>query len=263
MPLSSLVSSFGLWVFQQDKLLFARLPFVLIFSFVPVLTARFGYRISSSRFNGWISGLFSLFCGYYLRYVTEPDSFSILMILGPAVILLLGMERNRWKSWAIPFLIGIISGLIHLTRADGLAWLAVGGLGVYLSTGIIHKDEQGKFLVNSDRTRIVISQIAILFLGYVLITLPWYLRNFAIFQSIFPPGNFRTAFLTEYDQMFSYPASMITIAGWWNQGLGKILSNMISALGTNLSTLVIIQGNIVMLPFTIIGMVKRKDKIDC
>ena len=105
-------------------------------------------------------------------------------------------------------------------------------------------------------------QIALLCIGYLLVAFPWYLRNLETFHSIFPPGNFRTALITEYDQMFSYPAAMITFSGWWNRGLSKILANIISAIGANLTTAVIIQGNIIMLPFAIIGIVKRIGKID-
>jgi hypothetical protein len=262
MPLSSLISTAGLWVFQKDNLLFARLPFVLVFSFVPVLTARIGYQISSSRFDGWLAGLISLFCGFYLRYITEPDSFSILMILGTAIILLLIMERNRWKTWLIPFIIGIFSGLIHLTRADGLLWLVAAGMGVCISALYIHTGSRGKPKVDSIHIRNGIIQIILLCLGYAAITFPWYLRNLVLFHSFFPPGNFRTALLTEYDQMFSYPASMITFTNWLNQGSDRIMANIFSALGTNIVTAVVIQGNIVMLPFAIIGMVKRRDKID-
>lgn len=262
MPLSALVSAFGSWVFQQDGLLFARLPFVLIFGFVPVLTGFFGYRLSSSRVDGWLAGLLSLFCGFYLRYITEPDSFSILMILGPAIILLLCVEKDRWKRWIIPIVIGILSGLIHLTRADGLIWLAAAGMGLFI---LIFKNDQihrKNTDAGSRPIREAIIQIALLCLGYLLVTFPWYLRNLEIYHSVFPPGNFRTALITEYDQMFSYPATLITISGWWNQGLSKILTNMISAIGTNLTTALVIQGNIIMLPFMIIGIVKRREKTD-
>lgn len=262
MPLSALVSAFGLWIFQQDGLLFARLPFVLIFSFVPVLTGFIGYRLSSSRFDGWLAGLLSLFCGFYLRYITEPDSFSILMILGPAIILLLCMEQDRWERWVIPLVIGILSGLIHLTRADGLIWIAAAGIGIIIP--IFKNDPMNRknTEVGSRLIRKGITQIALLCIGYLLLTFPWYLRNLEIYHSVFPPGNFRTTLITEYDQMFSYPATLITLTGWWNQGLSKILANMISAIGTNLTTAVVIQGNIILLPFAIVGIVKRRSKID-
>lgn len=262
MPMSSLISTLGLWVFRQDKLLFARVPFVLVFSFVPVISAYMGYRISSSRLNGLLAGLLSLFSGFYLRYITEPDSFSILMILGTAIIKLLSIYEERWKTWVIPFIIGLSAGLIHLARADGLLWLVAAVIGICLTSLPKHTGDREKLQVDPLRISKLLGQVVLVCFGYVIVTFPWYLRNLTFFHSLFPPGNFRTALLTEYDQMFSYPASMINISGWWDQGVAKILANILNAAGTNLISAIVIQGNIVILPFAIFGMMKRRDKID-
>lgn len=262
MPLSSLLSTLEMQVFHNNGLTFARIPFVLLFAFVPVMTAQFGYVITKDRFLSIISGSIALFAGYYLRFITEPDSFSILMVLGTSFLLILTTTQGRWKDYAIPLLLGLTAGLIHLSRADGLIWLAVGILFTGSRKLFSTPQEEAKQALGWMKYQKAILSTLLVIFGYLVVMFPWYLRNILDFHSIFPPGNFRTALLTEYDQMFSYPASSITLTNWLNQGLGRIVGNIISAIGTNLLTAIVIQGNIVMLPFAIIGLIRRRKEID-
>ena len=86
MPLSSLFAALGLWIAQVDTLQAARLPFVLIYSLVPITTAIVAFKMTSDRTTGWIAGLLGVFSGFYIRFSTEPDSFGITMILGTMII---------------------------------------------------------------------------------------------------------------------------------------------------------------------------------
>lgn len=257
MPLSSLLAVFGLWLVQADTLLAARLPFVLIYSFVPVGTALVAFRMTSDRTTGWIAGLLGVFSGFYIRFSSEPDSFGITMILGTAIILLVSTKHNGYKWFFVPFLTGISCGLMHLARADGILWMALAGVGLFNSFITLRLDKFQNNFIKPNIAKLILS-LMLLGAGYLLIMFPWYSRNLILFNSIFPPGNVRALFLIEYDQLFAFPSESINAVTWVSNGLGNIIRNIVSALGSNLLTAAIVQGNIVMLPLVFLAMINEK-----
>jgi hypothetical protein len=260
MPLSSIIAAVGLWLLQTKDLLSSRIPFVIIFSFVPVITAMMTYRITSLRSSAWVAGLLSVFCGYYLRFISEPDSFSFTMILGPMIILLSSTTLPTRKRRVKPLLVGILCGFLHMSRADGILWLVIGGAGLIFSERKF--EESNNYLTaNNFSFRTSIFRVSLLLVGYLFITFPWYYRNFEYFGSLFPPGNSRTLFLTEYAQVFSFPAASLNFHAWWNGGIGRIISGIFSAAGTNLVTAIVVQGNIVMLPMALIGLFNKRSTL--
>ncbi len=260
MPLSSIIATFGLWLLQTNDLLSSRIPFVIIFSFVPVITAMMTYRITSLRSSALVAGLLSVFCGYYLRFISEPDSFGLTMILGPMIILLSSTTPPIRKRWVIPLVVGMLCGLIHMSRADGILWLVIGAAGLILSGSKFDKSTN-HHTANNFSFRNSFFRLCLLIAGYLFITFPWYYRNFEYFGSPFPPGNSRTLFLTEYAQVFSFPAASLNFLTWWNGGISRIISGIFSAVGTNLVTAIVVQGNIVMLPLALIGMFNKKSTL--
>jgi hypothetical protein len=255
MPLSSIIASIGLFITQSNEFVYARIPFVLIYGLVPVLIAHITFRVTEQRLTAWLAAFLSIFCGFYLRYISEPDSFGISMLLGTLIIFLSTLKFSGWRKWTVPILLGVFAGLMHMSRADGILWLVISVVGLFASQLAGSKHiflEIFKKPISKD----VLIPIALALAGYLIISTPWYLRNFELFNSIFPPGNSKTLFLIEYDQLFSYPASHITFSVWWHNGFGEILKNVVSALGTNLITSLVVQGNIVMLPLAIIGVQK-------
>jgi hypothetical protein len=258
MPLSSIIAAMGLWFFRSNDLLYSRIPFVLIFSFVPVITAMMAYRITSSRSSAWVAGILGIFCGYYLRFISEPDSFGVTMILGPLIIILAGSTPlPARKTWVLPLSIGVLCGLMHLARADGILWLLIGTTGLIYSYRVFEKSSEDHTVTHFPFWKFLYG-VGLLVLGYVVITIPWYIRNLEYFGAPFPPGNSRTLFLSEYAQVFSFPAASITFQTWWNGGISRIISGIISATGTNLASAFVVQSNIVMLPLVFIGMYNKK-----
>jgi hypothetical protein len=89
----------------------------------------------------------------------------------------------------------------------------------------------------------------------------WFLRNWYLFGSLMAPGASRTLWLTDYNQTFSYPASMISFDNWISAGLLLHIQARWEALLLNLQNLLVVQGAIVLLPVVIIGIwSKRRDK---
>jgi hypothetical protein len=69
-------------------------------------------------------------------------------------------------------------------------------------------------------------------------------------------GGARTLWLTEYNELFSYPADLLTPAHWWQSGLGAILWVRLEALGQHLQTFIAVQGSIFLSPLIVIGIWK-------
>jgi hypothetical protein len=161
------------------------------------------------------------------------------MVLGGVFFLL--VTRN--SSPVTPFLLGIIAGLMHLARADGVAWLLM----ALLASGF-QKYPTRKPL------RFIVSSLILSLTGYLLIMTPWFLRNLNVFGSLLAPGGGSMLWLTSYDQIFSYPAGQITFGSWWQSGLDAIFKVRVRALGLNLANAFSVQGGMFLWPLGVLGL---------
>lgn len=92
--------------------------------------------------------------------------------------------------------------------------------------------------------------------GYALLMAPWWGRNVALFGSLFPPGASRTLWLVNYDELYSYPASILSAGHWWDAGLPALLQARLQALIGNLQTLLAVNGIVFLAPLMIVGAVR-------
>jgi hypothetical protein len=83
---------------------------------------------------------------------------------------------------------------------------------------------------------------------------PWFIRNYHAFGAPLAPGSSKTLWLTSYDQLFGYPAGQITFSAWLNSGLLAISQARLWALGLNLSTMLSVQGEVILLPLAGLGL---------
>jgi hypothetical protein len=226
---------------------------ILFSSLIPVLTAWLAFQFTHRRSDAWMAGLLGLFSGFYLLYYAIPETFSIVMILGTLLIILLDrIDRKPNESghhlllWG---LIGIISGILHMTRAEGLLWLGISA-GYLIYLGIKRRNLRG-----------VLFSGLMLVGGYLLVSGSWYLRNLNLWHQFFPPGTSRALWITNYDQMFAFPADQLTASNWLKQNLVLIFSTRWTALGMNLKSMLAVQGGILLVPFIIAGwVINRKDQ---
>jgi hypothetical protein len=246
MPLTSLLAAVGMAVFSGGLPDFeaAQLVFVLIAACIPPLTAALAYSFSGRRAFCWLAGLLALFTGYHQAFLTTTDSFGIVMLLG-AVFFLVYLRWQAAPGWRALGL-GVLAGLMHLTRVDGLLWLAIAGLGMLFDLHEIHGDAsiRARFgrIFTWGYLRLGLTVVG----GYLLVMAPWYARNLSQVGSLLAPGGSRTLWVREYDELFSYPATKLTAQYWLSNGLRTILSARVEALWVNLTGTVAAMG--VMLP---------------
>jgi hypothetical protein len=247
MPLASLLAAAAAVLFGPASWFAARTGFFLVTALIPPLTAALAWSFTSRRDLALTSGLLAVFPAFYLPFLPVTDTFGLYMLFGSLFFLIL----NRKSSALNPLLLGLLAGLMHLTRADGLLWLLVAFLAVLF---VLPKPPQRRFFF-------IFSFLLLTLAGYLLVMIPWFIRNYAAFGTPLAPGGSKMLWLTSYDQLFSYPASQITFSAWWQSGLQAILRVRVWSLGLNLSNMLSVQGEVFLLPLIGLGLWHlRKDR---
>jgi 4-amino-4-deoxy-L-arabinose transferase-like glycosyltransferase len=233
MPLVSLLSAAAMTV-GPDIFRVAQVPFVLMAAGIPLLTACMALRLGAKERQALLAGLLAIFSGFFLPFFVTTDAFSVYSLLGGGLLLILADARSRgdWWRW---LLAGILAGLAHLARADGL-FLLIPAL-VFLFPW------QPKCWRN----------LLLLAAGYLVCIMPWMLRNLAVVGSLFPAGSAHTLCMLNYDELYSYPAALLTPQRWWNAGLGAALLVRGNAMLGNLATLLVVDGFVFLAPLILVG----------
>jgi hypothetical protein len=175
------------------------------------------------------------------------------MIGGGLFIIVAFLANDKWLgSLDSPqrfFLLGLIAGWMHLTRADGLIWLFA-ALGIVIFR-MYPWNSLGKL-------RIALLGILTSIIGYLILTGGWYYRNWLIFGGLFPPGNSKSLWLTHYNELYSFPNDHLNFTYLLKSGWDAILQARLKALGINLQNFLAVQGSIVLVPLILAGIWSRK-----
>jgi hypothetical protein len=245
MPLASLLAAAGAALFGPASWFAARAGFLLVAALIPPLTAALAWSLTSRRDLALTSGLLAVFPAFYLSFLPVTDTFGMYMLFGGLFFLIL----NRKSSALNPLLLGLLAGLMHLARADGLLWLLLAFITVFL----FRKPNQSLFSI--------LNSLLSILAGYLLVMTPWFIRNYAAFGSPLAAGGSKMLWLTSYDQLFVYPASQITFSAWWQSGIAVISKARLWAMGINLERTLAEQGEIFLLPLVGLGLWHlRKDR---
>jgi hypothetical protein len=236
MPLTSLVAAFALRIAPGFEFASAQWIFILLSAFIPYLTALLAYEISKKKNLALMAAFFASFSGFYIPFLTTTDSFALYMIFGALFFIAFRIKSVSYRAVAW----GVLVALMHLSRADGLMWLGVAVVGL---------------LLGKESAKSKVFSLAILFSVYLSVMLPWFARNFSVFGAITVPGSSKMLWLTDYDQVFSYHSNQLTMQSWLNSGWPAILDARWWAFKQNLNTLWGIQGQIILLPFMLIGSI--------
>ena len=234
MPLTSLIAALGIRLFSTlHAYQAAQMPFLLLTSVLPPLTAAFAYRLYMEEEKALLAGWLAVFPGFYLAYYLTTDAFLLYSLLG-GIFLWRSCRLDKWHHFLV---LGLIVGLMHMARADGLLWLMVALAAAW----------QQREKINPWFSAIL------LVLGYMLAAGGWLWRNLTTFGSLFSPGAGHSLWMLDYDELFIYPASQLTFARWWQAGLEALLSARWQALLINLQTAAVVEGMIFLGPLALVG----------
>ncbi len=243
MPLASLLAAAGAALFGPGSWQAARVGFLAVAAAIPPMTAALAWSFTSRRNLAIVSGLLAVFSAFYLVFLPITDTFGLYMLFGGIFFFLLSRfssPSTRISLIVNSLFLGVIAGLMHLTRADGLLWLLIAFVAIFL----FRKPGQPFF-------SFIFTLLPVL-VGYLIIMAPWFVRNYFAFGSPLGPGGAKMLWLTTYDQLFAYPSSQLTFTAWWQSGITSILKSRLWAMGINLERTLAEQGEIFLLP--LIGM---------
>ena len=244
MPLASILAAAGMFITQSQGFAASQWVFILISSLVPLLTAYLGFQLTQSRRSALLAGGIAIFAAFYLPVMNTSDTFGLYAVLGAAFFILLSRPSKN-SAYTLPILLGMIAGLMHLGRADGILWLGFAWIGAIFAP--LSKMEKFSFRGITQKSLLILG-------GYLIVMGPWFARNLRVFGSLLAPGNSRSLWITTYNELFIYPASQLTFEHWLASGFSAIIKARTWALGINLQRSLAEQGIIFLAPFILLGL---------
>ena len=256
MPLSSLAAAFGMLLFDSESFLAARSVFILSAAILPLPVMALARKFTDENGLVWTAGVLAVFSGFYTTYTTQTDSFILIMLLGSCYGLM-AFVSSKIFSHTYKYItyfagLGLLSGLFHLARADGLLWL--GGSFIILAWRVYETQKANTQIGRKKILHWSLIGAAVIVTGYLAVTGWWYARNISVWGTLMPPGGLATMWLTSYDQTFIFPAESLTFANWLDSGWKSILEVRIDSLLQNIKTLIGVQEMVFLVPFTLAGL---------
>jgi hypothetical protein len=272
MPLPTMLAWIGLTLLGQTYRA-AQVPFAVLSALLPLVSYWVAVQTTGRRRDGWLAGLLTLFSGFYVLYWGHTDNFTPFALAGslslvaawqagrarekqlraarPGFVPRLGhfaaRAGGRWGlgagGWALGA--GALVGLAHLSRADGPLLLIA--IGVAWGTSLISNLQSP-----TNERRLAIRDFLLVILGYTLVMLPWFVRNWMVVGAPLPTIGAKTIWLTTYDDLFSYgrELSLQTYLAW---GWGNILRSKLDALWLNTQTILAVFCMVFLAPLALVG----------
>ena len=253
MPLASILAATGMFFARSEQFIVSQFVFIMISSMLPPLTAYLCFLLTKDYDSAILAGGLTILSGFYLPFMTTSDTFAIYAILGALFFILLS-EPMISRRVLTPITIGLVAGLMHLARTDGILWLGIGLLSVLTTT---------ELRVNSkkNRRKTYIEEFIFVIVGYIIIMGPWFIRNIFVFNSLLAPGSSSSLWILTYNETFIFPAEQLSIQRWLSSGFGTIIDTRLWAIGVNLQRSIAEQGFIFLTPLILLGLwIFRKDR---
>jgi hypothetical protein len=251
-PLASIAAALGMWLTGETTYAAARIPFIVIAALVVPVTAALAYAFSRKRDVAILAALFAIFSVYHAPFVGVTDNFSLFMLFGGLYFLAatrLLEDPSQPKYW---FTLGLLAGLLALSRSDGLLWLGMTLLFAFFRAR--------QLPITNYASRITYYFLPAFF-GFLLVMSPWYARNLSAFGTIMAPGGSRALWLQNYDQTFIHPPEALNMQSFLAYGWENILKDRLWALSNNLQSGFAAHGGIILFPFIVAGILyHRRDE---
>jgi len=227
-----------------------QLPFVLLSALLPLVSYSVAQAVTGLRRHAWAAGLLTLFSGFFVPFWTLPETFAPFALFGSLALWLSGrgMQEARGRKQIAGLLVGLLVGLAHLTRADGVLLLPVVAFAPLAS--VRSRNTQHAL-------RAVIGRWSLIILGYLLVMGPWFIRNLNVIGTPLSPAGMKTLWLTTYDDLFCYGCDLSS-RSYLAWGSRQILHSKLVALWINFQRLVVEDCLVFLLPFVFIGLYRLR-----
>ena len=261
MPLTSMIAAAG-YLIGGDGFRSAQAPFFLMAVFLPWMAYAISRQLSpQERWQARAAALFTAAGGYYTAYWSQPSTFVLYAWTGGGCLLALGWaashstQRGREATgakilWAW-LIAGVLAGLSHLARADGLLLVGVGGL-VWLWQ---IKDQRLKIKDWQAILRFSIFNLLPFLAGYFLIMTPWFVHMWQVTGQPMSIVGTQTMFITEYNDVFAYNRQF-TLSSYLDWGLWNILVSKAKATSLAVQTFIAVTGITFVTAFFVWGWIK-------
>lgn len=245
MPLSSLVAALSMKIFGISFSA-AQVPTLLALIGLVMLTGFLGHLLGNGqRRLVFLPAILVLLGGFYLPFWAATDGFALYGLIGASALVMMGLGQrdNQWQYFAAT---GLLAGLGHLTRADGLLLLGVAFVLIWWPSRFKVRDKNSRFKMSAG-----------LFAGYLAVMLPWFVRSISAIGSPLPTGGINTIFLRGYNELFAYPTDW-SAGNFVDWGIGNILQSRLEALTSNFSTWVAVECFILLAPLALWALWQRR-----
>ncbi|MAT44450.1 MAG: hypothetical protein CL609_19115 [Anaerolineaceae bacterium] len=258
-PLASIVTAIPLFMFGSDNFQVGRIIFYLIASLIPPLAIYFAYQITKNNFISYLVGFFVVFSGYYFKFFTIPETIALYVGLGALYFytvfsLIKSSESSSRQIGMKTAVIGILSGLMAVTRVDGILYF---GFSLLLVVFLQIKHFRGgkSFFLK------ILGYGTVCSIGFFLMMIPDCLINYLNFGSVSSPVGLKAIWINIYDDTFIYPANQLTFTYWLSAGWTEKMQNISNAFLLNLGTFSAVQLNVFGIPLYFLGVWRYKKEI--
>lgn len=252
MPGTSMISATSMAIFG-DNYRAAQIPLALLLWGTVIITLCVAHLLKARSSQAYIAATITLFGGFFLPFYGATDTITPYAFFGGLCLLCVGLaiDRQQMRYWLAA---GLLAGAGHLIRSDGLLLLLVGWCCAFFPT-----DYRSNFITKIKRR---IPAVAIFTAAYVLVMLPWYVRNMNAIGAPLPVGGTQSIWFTEYNDIFNYPpdASPDVL----QEDLSSWLAARVDSLGMNgaLGTFLAVEGYVILGPFILFALwQRRRDKL--
>lgn len=194
MPLTSMVAALGYWLLGSFR--GAQLPFWFMAGLLPLLSYAISRQlVPRDRWQARTAALFTMVGGYYAAYWVQPSTFALFAWVGGGCLLALALTGRSplGRYWLVA---GVLAGLAHLTRADGVLLMLVAG-GVWLLAAWSNRTDPAM-------RRALLTKLLLLSGGYLLVMGGWFWRTWQLSGRLLSTVGTETIFLTSYDDLFAF-----------------------------------------------------------
>ena len=194
MPLTSITAAISMSLFGPSRLA-AELPNIVAGAALVPLTAQIGWELGRTRQVALLSGALALFAGPMLVLVPLVDSFAIFGLAGFTAVYAAtrAVREPAGQRWLL--LSGLGVGLATLARIDGAI------LAIAPATAWLVRRRLGPWRVDFPPIgwHVAAASAAVA----MLVLLPWFVRQVAVFGTPLPSAGGHTLWITSFNEQFS------------------------------------------------------------